>query len=45
MAVFLALNGRRFDPDEPDEVPAILALAAGELDEPAFAAWVEANTT
>ncbi len=44
VAVFLALNGRDFDPDEADEVQTVLALAGGELDEPAFAAWIEANT-
>jgi len=44
VAVFLALNGRSFDPDEADEVRTILALAGGELDEEAFAAWISANT-
>lgn len=44
VAVFLALNGRRFDPDEADEVRTILALAAGALDEEAFDAWIAANT-
>lgn len=44
IAVFLALNGRRFDPDEADEVRAILALAAGELDEGALAEWIKENT-
>jgi death-on-curing protein len=44
VAVFLALNGRRFDPDEVDEVDTILALAAGDLDEEQFAMWVAANT-
>jgi death-on-curing protein len=44
VAVFLALNGRRFDPDEVDEVRTILALAAGDLDEEQFATWVAANT-
>jgi death-on-curing protein len=45
VAVFLALGGRRFDPDEADEVRTILALAAGELDEPQLAAWVAAQTS
>src|SRR5690606_2152460 len=31
VAVFLALNGQTFDPDEVDEVRTLLALAAGEL--------------
>lgn len=44
VAVFLALNGRHFDPDEAEEVRAILALAAGELDEDALARWIEENT-
>ena len=44
-AVFLALNGRRFDPAEVDEVRVMLALAAGEIDEDALAAWVAANTS
>ncbi len=45
VAVFLTLNGLRFDPDEHDEVRAILALAAGELDADEFSAWVRANTS
>lgn len=44
IAVFLALNGRRFDPAEADEVRTILSLAAGELDEDALAVWIVANT-
>lgn len=45
VAVFLALNGRRFDPDEVEEVRAILDLAAGNTNEEEFAAWIVANTT
>jgi len=45
VAVFLALNGRRFDPDEVEEVRTILDLAAGNTDEEEFAAWIAANTT
>ncbi len=44
IAVFLAINGLRFDPDEVDEVHAIVSLAAGELSEEALIAWVRANT-
>ena len=40
VAVFLAVNGLRFDPDEADEVRTIVALAAGELPEEGFATWV-----
>lgn len=43
VAVFAALNGRRFDPDQVDEVRTILALAARDLTEDAFAAWVAAR--
>jgi len=42
VAVFLALNGRRFDPDEVDEVRTILALAAGGLSMGEFSAWIQA---
>ncbi len=45
VAVFLAINGMDFDPDEVDEVRTILALAAGELDQAGLAAWIRANTT
>ena len=45
VAVFLSLNGRRFDPDEVEEVRTILDLAAGNTDEAEFAAWIAANTT
>jgi death-on-curing protein len=44
VAVFLALNARRFDPDEADEVRTILALAAGGLEEETLAQWIEENT-
>jgi len=43
-AVFLAINGMDFDPDEVDEVRSILALAVGEVDEEELAAWIRANT-
>ena len=45
VAVFLALNGRVFDPDEADEVRMVLGVAAGDIDEATFATWVAANTT
>ena len=44
VAVFLALNGRRFDPDEVDEVRTMLALAGSELDDQQFGTWVAENT-
>ena len=36
---FLFQNGYLFEPKEVDEVKLIMALAAGELDEPALVAW------
>ena len=38
--LFLELNGRRFRGAEVDAVIRILALAAGEKSEKAFAAWL-----
>lgn len=40
MVVFLGLNGKRLDADEPEVVQVVTALAAGSLKEPALAAWV-----
>lgn len=40
---FLHLNGQRFDPDQADEVLTILGVAAGEIDEVAFARWLGDN--
>lgn len=44
IAVFLSLNGWRFDPDQAEEVQVILALAAGEMEEDDLARWIEANS-
>jgi len=44
VAVFLHLNGWRFDPEEADEVRVIRRAAAGEIDEPTLAAWIKANS-
>ena len=41
---FLGLNGRRLVAPEAEAVIAVLALAAGERDEAAFAAWLRANS-
>lgn len=43
VAIFAALNGLRFDPDQVDEVATFLALAEGTIEEPTFAAWVAAQ--
>ncbi|MEX2542375.1 MAG: type II toxin-antitoxin system death-on-curing family toxin [Trueperaceae bacterium] len=44
VAVFAALNGLNFDPDQVDEVHTIVALAAGEVTEKALATWIENNS-
>lgn len=41
IAVFIAVNGFSFEPDQADEVRMITALAAGNLSEEALAQWVE----
>jgi death-on-curing protein len=41
--LFLELNGVRFTATEESAAQAILSLAAGTLDEPAFAAWMHAQ--
>jgi death-on-curing protein len=41
---FLELNGFRFEADEADAAVRTLALAAGELTEASYAAWLEANS-
>lgn len=42
--LFLALNGRELTADDASCVATTLALAAGDLDEAAFAAWLRAHT-
>jgi death-on-curing protein len=41
--LFLELNGYRFTATEESATQAILGLAAGEIGEAAFAAWLRAN--
>lgn len=41
--LFLELNGYRFTASEEAAAQAVMALAAGTLDEAAFSAWVRAN--
>jgi death-on-curing protein len=41
--LFLELNGRRFDASEAEVAGAVLALAAGEIDEAGYAAFLGAN--
>ena len=40
VGLFLALNGYRLNAGQVEATQAMLAVAAGELDEPAFAAWL-----
>lgn len=42
--VFLRLNGRRLQADKVDAYRAMMALAAGEISEDEFAAWLRANS-
>jgi death-on-curing protein len=41
--VFLESNGQRFTASEADATIQTLALAAGDLDEPGYGAWLRAN--
>jgi len=41
--MFLALNGVEFEPAEVDATIAMMRLAAGELSDDEFIAWVRAN--
>jgi death-on-curing protein len=41
---FLILNGQHFTVGEEEKYPMYLALAAGDLSEADFAAWLRANT-
>ena len=43
--LFLALNGYRLTAGEADAAIRTLALAAGEMTEKAYAAWLETNST
>ena len=43
MAAFLRLNGVQFAPSPEAATAATLALAAGEIDEAAFARWIADN--
>jgi death-on-curing protein len=43
MVVFLRKNGIAFAPPEPEAIAAMLALAAGEIDEEGLARWIRDN--
>ena len=44
VGLFLGLNGHALNATQADALMAVMRLAAGELDEPGFAAWVRAHT-
>ncbi len=44
MELFLALNGYQLVATDVDCVQTMLAVAAGDLDEPGLAAWLRSNT-
>ena len=44
VGLFLALNGRRLAATQAEATMTMLAVAAGSLDEPAFAAWLRSHT-
>ena len=43
VGLFLALNGFRLHATQAEATLVVLALASGELDEPAFAQWIRAH--
>ncbi len=42
---FLYLNGIELEPDQAQEVEAMVAVAASEWDEPQLAGWLEVNSS
>jgi len=44
VGLFLALNGYRLNAGQVEATQTMLAVAAGELDEPGLAAWLRNNT-
>lgn len=43
VGLFLGVNGYRLQASQVDATLAVMAVAAGELDEPGFAAWVRTH--
>jgi death-on-curing protein len=41
--LFLAINGRQLDAEDVECVMTMLGVAAGEIEEDAFAAWIRAH--
>lgn len=44
LGLFLAFNGRRLTATQADATLMMLALAAGEIEEPAFADWIRRHS-
>lgn len=44
IGLFLALNGRRLSASQADATLTMLAVAAGQLDEAAFARWLRGHS-
>jgi death-on-curing protein len=44
VGLFLALNGRRLVATQAEATMTLLAVAAGSVDEPAFATWLRRHT-
>jgi death on curing protein len=44
IGLFLAINGYRLAADQLDAIQTIFAVAAGEIDEEALAAWIAKNS-
>jgi death-on-curing protein len=44
VGLFLALNGRRLVADKTEAIEVVLAIAAGDLSEADFAAWIGKHT-
>lgn len=44
IGMFLAINGLQLVADQLDAIQTMLAVAAGELDEPGLAAWIHKNS-
>jgi len=44
IGIFLAINGYRLKADQVDAIQTMLAVAAGEFDQEALAAWVSRNS-
>ncbi len=45
LVLFLALNGMKFDPPEVEATITTLSMAAGDIDDPTFIAWVRRHAT